>query len=47
MKAPIDLAADDAILSTDEADAALDAWTMEELDDELASASWEGDEPGA
>jgi hypothetical protein len=48
MKAQMNLAAaDDAILSSDEADAALDAWTLEELDDELKSAHWESDEPGA
>jgi len=48
MKTQIELAAAaDAILSTDEADAALAAWTLEELDDELESARWEGDEPGA
>jgi hypothetical protein len=48
MKAQIDLAsADDAILSADEADAALDAWTLAELDEELGSARWVGDEPSA
>jgi len=48
MKAQIDpAAAADAILSIDEADAALDAWTLDELDDELEAARWVGDEPGA
>ena len=48
MKAQMNLAgADDAILSADEADAALDAWTLDELDDELESARWVSDEPGA
>jgi hypothetical protein len=48
MKAQFDpAAADAAILFTDEADAALDAWTLDELDDELESARWVGDEPGA
>jgi|1185.fasta_scaffold605648_2 hypothetical protein len=38
----------DAILSADEADAALTAWTFEELDaDELGDARWmASDEPG-
>ncbi len=40
-------AADDAILCADEADAALDAWTLDELDDGLESARWVSDEPGA
>jgi hypothetical protein len=48
MKAHMNLAAaDDAILSTDEADAALDAWTLDELDDELQCARSVSDEPGA
>jgi hypothetical protein len=39
----------DAILFADEADAALAAWTLEELDtDELGDARWmANDEPGA
>jgi len=39
----------DAILSADEADAVLAAWTLEELDaDELGDARWTaGDDPDA
>jgi hypothetical protein len=38
----------DAILSAEEADAALAAWTLDELDpEELPSERWASDEPGA
>ena len=37
----------DAILSADEADAALAAWTLDELHEELASERWmASDDPG-
>ena len=46
---PIDSAKRDAILSADEADAALVAWTLDELDaEELPSERWAAsDDPGA
>lgn len=48
MKAQMNVAAgDDAILSADEAEAALDTWTLAELDEELGAARWVSDEPGA